>query len=71
MEQLALFVSCPSCFLAPKFLFVRLTEWLNGSSGVGETPSQLCTIAGKMRLRASGREAHPKGAEPLPVAKHP
>ena len=25
MEQLALFVSCPSCFLAPKFLFVRLT----------------------------------------------
>jgi hypothetical protein len=35
----------------------RLTEWLSGSGGTGETPSQLCTISGKIRLRASGRAA--------------
>ena len=38
-----------------------------GSGGTGETPTQLCTISGKPRLRASGREAHPKGAELLPA----
>jgi len=32
-----------------------------------EALSQLCAISGKARLRASGREAHPKGAEPLPA----
>ncbi|MDO9128844.1 MAG: hypothetical protein Q7U34_03160, partial [Anaerolineales bacterium] len=26
-----------------------LTEWLSGSGGTGETPSQLCTISGKPR----------------------
>jgi hypothetical protein len=28
----------------------RLTDWLSGSSGIGETPSQLCTISGKPTL---------------------
>jgi len=28
-----------------------------GSGGTGETPSQLCTISGKTRLRASGGAA--------------
>ena len=34
-----------------------LTEWLSRSGGTGETPSQLCTISGKSRLRGA--------AEPL------
>jgi hypothetical protein len=34
-----------------------LTVWLSGSGGTGETPSQLCTISGKSRLRGA--------AEPL------
>ena len=34
-----------------------LTDWLNGSGGTGETPSQLLHISGKTRLRASGRAA--------------
>jgi hypothetical protein len=36
-----------------------IPEGDSGSGGTGETPSQLCTISGKSRLRGA--------AQPLPV----
>jgi len=35
----------------------RLTEWLSGSGGTGETLPQLCAISGKPTLFPSGRAA--------------
>jgi len=38
----------------------------NSSGGTGETRSIIAPFL-ETRLRASGREAHPKGAQPLPA----
>jgi hypothetical protein len=41
------------------YLTSGLTAWLSGSGETGETPTQLCTIFGKMRLRGA--------VQPLPA----
>jgi len=35
----------------------RPTDWLSGSGGTGETPSQLCANSGKTRRFSSGGAA--------------
>jgi hypothetical protein len=35
--------------------FLRPTDWLSGSGGTSETPSQLCTISGESRLREAAQ----------------